>query len=112
MHHGLVLKYCLGAFGPDSHQEFPLCPGLPNQEAWPAKWLDSGEPTAREGFVLRAHFDAGTRLRLHKETHAPSSLRPRTEGKNASKQALNFHTTYSTHSSNVALRVISHFLFF
>lgn len=61
-------------FGSDSYQEFPLCPRLPNQEAWPAKWLDSGEPTAREGFVLRAHFDAATRFRLYKETHAPSTL--------------------------------------
>lgn len=44
--------------------------------AWPAKWVDSGEPTAREGFVPQAHFDAGTGLRLYKKTRAPSTLRP------------------------------------
>lgn len=58
-------------WGFDSYQEFPLCPGLPNQKVWPAKRLDSGEPTARERFVLRAHFDAGTRLGLPQDTEAP-----------------------------------------
>lgn len=57
--------------GFDSYQEFPLCPGLPNQKVWPAKRLDSGEPTARERFVLWAHFDAGTRLGLPQDTEAP-----------------------------------------
>lgn len=41
-----------------------------------AKRLDSGEPTARERFVPQAHFDAGTRLDLHKETSASSALKP------------------------------------
>lgn len=74
-------------FGPDNYQEFPLCPCLPNQEACPAKWLDSGKLTAREGFVLQAHFDAGTRLRLYKKTWTPSTLKHGTGKKIKTKQA-------------------------
>lgn len=41
-----------------------------------AKRVDSGEPTARERFVPQAHFDAGTRLDLHKDTRASSAVKP------------------------------------
>lgn len=111
--HGLVFKYCLRCFlGLIVIRSSLSVRACQNQEGWPAKWLDSGEPTAREGFVLQAHFDAGTRLRLHKETHAPSTLRPAGTERKENKQASNFYTTYSTHRSNVALRVISQFCFF
>ncbi|MEQ2237840.1 MutS protein msh4 [Ilyodon furcidens] len=65
----------------DGYQALALCPCLPNQKAWPAKWVDSTEPTAGEGFVLEAHFDAETRLKLHKGTCETSVLSPRTERK-------------------------------
>ncbi|MEQ2275016.1 hypothetical protein XENORESO_018247 [Xenotaenia resolanae] len=84
----------------DGYQDLALCPCLPNQEAWPAKWVDSAEPTAGEGFVLEAHFDAETRLKLHKGTCETSILSPRTERKwveNERKHAWNFYTTFSTH---------------
>lgn len=95
--------------GSDSYQEFHLCPCLPNQQAWPAKWLDSEKPTARKSFVVQDHFDAGTRFRLHKETHAPSSLRP---GTNRKHTDLKFFTPPTPPilympRGNVALRVIS-----
>lgn len=67
-------------FGPDGYYELP------------AKWVDSGEPTAREGFVLQAHFDAGTRLRLVKEAHEPSTLGPPMKRK---RLASNFYATNS-----------------
>lgn len=97
-------------FGPDSYQDLPLCPCLPNQEARPAKWVDSGEPTAREGFVLQAHFDAGTRLRLHKETHAPSTLRPEAGSIKERRKASNFSTSYSTHPLYARFNVAYHLI--
>lgn len=33
---------------------------LPEYAGWTAKWLDSAEPMAREGFVLSVDFHAGT----------------------------------------------------
>lgn len=80
--HVLVLKYCPNCFlrlivlrSSKSR--------LLNREAWPVK-LDSGEPTAREGFVPEAQFDAGTGLR----TRAPSTLRPGNQRKQAGFQRL------------------------
>lgn len=72
--HGLIFNYSLYCFLDLIVIRSCLCVHVcQNQEGWPAKWLDSGEPITREGFVLRAHFDAGTSLRPYKKNlvHLP-----------------------------------------